>query len=121
MIDSVTVAAPQLKAGTLRALAVTSKQPWPLLQGAPSAHDTLPGYEVMSWLGLAGPADMPQDVVERLNQAVKTVLSDPEIVTSLNSMGSDAWYSKPEDMRDMIATTIKQWKHVVETANIPLQ
>lgn len=121
LIDTVTVAAPQLQAGALRALAVTSKKRWPLLEEAPAAHDTLPDYEVMSWLGLAGPAGMPDEVVAKLNEAVKAVLNDPEVQASLNAMGSEAWYSSPEEMRDMIAETIEQWRHVVATAGIPLQ
>lgn len=121
LIDTVTVAAPQLQAGALRALAVTSKQPWPLLPDAPAVHDTLPNYEVMSWLGVAGPAGMSDEVVEKLNGAVKAVLNDPEVQASLNKMGSEARYSRPDEMRTMIADTIEQWKQVVSTAGIPLQ
>lgn len=121
LIDTVTVAAPQLQAGALRALAVTSRERWPLLEEAPAVHDTLPDYEVMSWLGLAGPAGMPDEVVATLNEAVKAVLNDPEVQASLNAMGSEAWYGSPEEMRDMIAETIEQWKQVVATAGIPLQ
>lgn len=121
LIDTGTVAAPQLEAGALRALAVTSKEPWPLLPGAPTVQQTLPGYEVMSWLGLAGPAGLSEEKVEKLNTAVKAVLADPEVQAALNKMGSEPWYSSPNEMRTMVDDTIQQWKQVVTKAGIPLQ
>lgn len=121
LIEPVTVAAPQIQTGALRPLAVTSKEAWPLLKGIPTVDATLPGYEVMSWLGIAGPAGMPPDIVAKLNQTLKSILADPAVQTKLNAMGSEAWYSTPNDMRDMIADTIDQWKKVVSAAKIPLQ
>lgn len=95
LIDTVTVAGAQIEAGALRPLAVTSKETWPLLKNVPTVEATLPGYEVMSWLGIAGPANMPQDVVIELNQTVKNILADPEVQTKLNTLGSEPWYSTP--------------------------
>lgn len=121
MVDTPTVTAPQLQSGKLRALGVTSPQPWPLLPGVPTVDSVIPGFTVMSWLGIAGPADMPQDVVDTLNRTLKDVLADQAVQKRLHTMGSEAWYSSPGEMRDMIAATIKQWKEVVKAAKIPLQ
>lgn len=121
LIDTVTVASPQLAAGTLRALAVTSKDAWPLLPGVPSVHNSLPGFDVISWLGVAAPAGTPNDVLEHLNTTLKHTLNDPDIQTKLRAMGSEAWYSTPDDMRTMVSTTLDQWKRVVADSNIPMQ
>jgi len=121
MVDTPTVTAPQLKSGKLRALGVTSPQPWPLLPGVPTVGSVIPGFTVMSWLGIAGPADMPQDVVDTLNRTLKEVLADQAVQKRLHAMGSEAWYGTPTEMRDMVATTIEQWKQVVKAAKIPLQ
>lgn len=121
LVDTVTVAAPQFQAGALRPLAVTSKEPWPLLKDTPTVDATLPGYEVMSWLGIAGPAGMPADIVASLNETLEATLADPDVQAKLNAMGSEAWYGTPDAMHDMIATTIDQWKRVVTDAKIPMQ
>ncbi|MBV6303885.1 tripartite tricarboxylate transporter substrate binding protein [Candidimonas humi] len=121
MVDTPTVTAPQLQSGKLRALGVTSPQPWPLLPGVPTVGSVIPGFTVMSWLGIAGPADMPQAVVDTLNHTLKDVLADQEVQKRLHAMGSEAWYGSPGEMRDMIATTTKQWIEVVKAAKIPLQ
>lgn len=118
LVDTATVAAPQIKAGTLRALAVTSSKPWPLLPGAPAAADSLPGFEVYSWLGIAAPAKTPAPVVERLHAALAAMVADPAFRQAVNQIGSEPSGSSPDRMRTMIASEIARWKKVVERANI---
>lgn len=121
LIDTATVAGPQLKAGKLRALAVTSATPWPELPGVPTVAQTLPGFEVMSWLGLAAPAHTPAPIIKKLNVALEEISRDPAIRKTLAAMGSATVHSSPDQMRDMIDRDIKRWRTVVAQAHIPLQ
>lgn len=121
LVDTATVAGPQIQAGKLRALAVTSSEPWPLLPDVPPANKALPGFEVMSWLGLAAPAGTPADVIGKLNATLDDILKDPGVRKKLNDMGSEPYYSSPDGMRDMIRDNIVQWKQVVQQAQIPQQ
>lgn len=118
LVDTATVAAPQLKAGTMRALAITSSRPWPLLPGVPVAADTVPGFQVYSWLGIAAPARTPGPVVDRLHAALATMLQDPAFRKAVNDIGSEPSGSSPAQMRTMIESEITRWKKVVQQANI---
>ncbi|OVZ61055.1 hypothetical protein CDO46_20430 [Pigmentiphaga sp. NML030171] len=118
LVDTATVAAPQLKAGTMRALAITSSKPWPLLPGVPVAADTVPGFQVYSWLGIAAPARTPGPVVDRLHAALAAMLLDPAFRKAVNDIGSEPSGSSPAQMRTMIESEITRWKKVVQQANI---
>ncbi|MDH2237220.1 tripartite tricarboxylate transporter substrate binding protein [Pigmentiphaga sp. GD03639] len=118
LVDTATVAAPQLKAGTMRALAITSSRPWPLLPGVPVAADTVPGFQVYSWLGIAAPARTPGPVVDRLHAALAAMLQDPAFRKAVNDIGSEPSGSSPAQMRTMIESEITRWKKVVQQANI---
>lgn len=118
LVDTATVAAPQLKAGTMRALAITSSRPWPLLPGVPVAADTVPGFQVYSWLGIAAPARTPGPVVDRLHAALAAMLQDPAFRKAVNDIGSEPSGSSPAQMQTMIESEITRWKKVVQQANI---
>lgn len=121
LVDTATVAAPQIQAGKLRALAVTSKQGWPQMPNVPSASQTLPGFEVMSWLGLAAPANTSPAIIDTLNATLGRITQDPAVRQTLQRMGSEPAHMAPQGMRDMIERDIQQWKNVVQQAHIPLQ
>ncbi|WP_270935164.1 tripartite tricarboxylate transporter substrate binding protein [Falsiroseomonas oryzae] len=121
MVDSVTVTGAGIRAGTVRALGVTSGAPWPLLEGAPTVAATLPGFEVLSWVGLAAPAQTPAAVVERLNAELRRALAQPEIRDRLGTLGAVASPTSPQEMRQMVAGQIAQWRRVVDAAGIERQ
>lgn len=121
LVDTATVAGPHIKSGGLRALAVTSAETWPELPNVPPAAKALPGFEVMSWLGIAAPAGTPDDIINSLNSALRDILADEKVKETLANMGSATAYVQPQDMRDRIARDIKQWRQVVTDAGIPLQ
>lgn len=121
LVDTATVAGPQIKAGKLRPLAVTSSEPWKQLPDVPTASQTLPGFEVMSWLGVAAPAKTPEDIIQQLNATLGEISKDPAVRQTLESMGSEPVHTSPAAMKDMIARDIQQWKKVVSEAQIPLQ
>lgn len=120
-IDSITVIGPQLASGKLRALAVTSPQPWwSLPQIAPVAR-TVPGYDVRTWLGVAAPKHLPQPILTKLNAELRGALAEPATQQRLQKIGMDVRASSPEEMRSLVAGQIAQWKKVIADAHIPLQ
>jgi tripartite-type tricarboxylate transporter receptor subunit TctC len=121
LIDTLTISAPQLAAGTIRGLGVTSQKPWFSIPDVPPIAATVPGYEVRSWLGIASSRNVPQPVVERLNRELRAVLEMPEIRGRLEAMGNEVRGGSPDDMRKMITSEISRWKQVIGDAKIPRQ
>jgi len=121
LVDTVTVATSHIKAGKLRALAVTSAEPWPALPGVPPAAQTLKGFEVQSWLGIAAPKGTPQNVVQRLNEEMRRVLAMPETQQALANVGSVPAPTSPEEMKSLVSSEIARWQKVISEAGIPRQ
>jgi tripartite-type tricarboxylate transporter receptor subunit TctC len=118
LVDSVTVAASHIKAGKLRALAVTSAMPWPALPGVPPVADTIKGFEVRSWLGLAAPRGVPADIVDKLNKEATRVLALPDTRRALENVGSEPAPSTPAKMQSLVESEIARWKKVIADAGI---
>jgi len=121
LIDTLTITAPQLAAGTIRGLGVTSQSPWFSIPDVPPVAAAVPGYEVQSWLGIATSKNVPQPIVEKLNGELRAVLETPEIKSKLQAMGNEVRSGSPDDMRTMISAEISRWKRVIDTAAIPRQ
>jgi len=111
-------ALPHVKSGRLRALAVTSTNPLPLLPDLPPVAQTYPGYDVTTWLGLAAAAGTPPAIVERLNQEIRRVLALPEIAQRFQDLSIPPQPSSPDQMRQYIEKEMAKWKQVVETRKI---
>jgi tripartite-type tricarboxylate transporter receptor subunit TctC len=121
LADTLTVATPHIRSGRLRALGVTSAQAWPSMPGVPTVGATLPGFEVLSWLGLAAPAGTPDAVIRLLNAETRRALQDPELQKTLADLGSQAAPNSPQEMRAMVEQDIVRWRAVVEKAGIARQ
>ena len=121
LIDTPTVAMPHLQGGNLRALGVTSATPWDTLPGVIPVAQTLPQFEVRSWLGLAAPAGLPASIAQRLNAEVKTLLQRPDVIRTLTLAGSAASYSTPQSMQDMVQNDIARWRSVIARRSIQLE
>lgn len=118
LADTLTVAAPHIKSGRLRALGVTSAQPWPGAPGVPTLAATLPGFEVRSWLGLAAPAGTPESVMQRLNAETRKALADSEFQKALAGLGSEAAPRSPGETMAMVQGDILRWREVATKAGI---
>jgi tripartite-type tricarboxylate transporter receptor subunit TctC len=118
LADTVTVAGPHLKSGRIRALGVTSAQPWPSLPGVPPVAAAVPGFEVRSWLGLAAPAGTPEAIVQKLNAATRQALALPELQKTFDGLGSEAAPCSPAEMKAMVEKDIVRWRQVVDKAGI---
>lgn len=121
MIDTITVTTPQLAAGTIRALAETDIKAWPTLTDIPPVAATIPGYDVVGWLGIAGPKGLPQPVVERLNQEVRKALANATVKARIEEMGNLVTPSTPDEMRTVVATDIAKYTKVIQDAHVPQQ
>ncbi|MEP7330414.1 MAG: tripartite tricarboxylate transporter substrate binding protein [Betaproteobacteria bacterium] len=115
MFDNLPSALPQIKAGKLKALAVTSAQRAPALPDVPTiAEAGLPGFEATSWFGILAPAGTPKDVIAKLNTEVAKWLATPEARDKLAAQGANAAGTSPEDFARHIAAETIKWQKVVK-------
>ncbi len=107
-----------IRAGRLRALAVTSTARLQVLPNTPTLAEFVPGYEASTWFGLAAPKKTPIEIVDKLNNEVNAGLSDPKLVAQLADLGSIPISMSPADFGKLIADEIDKWAKVIKTANI---
>ena len=112
-------ALPSIKAGKIRALAVTSSQRHVLLPDVPTmAEAGLAGFEVYNWQGVAVPAGTPRAIIERLNRELNAILARPEQRDAIVETGSQAAGGTPEAFRDFIRSETAKWALVVRDAKM---
>jgi tripartite-type tricarboxylate transporter receptor subunit TctC len=121
LFEAMTLSIGQIQAGKLRALAVTSRERWKALPDTPTVQETLPGYEVNSFIGLGVTGGTPGPIVERLNAAVRKALDNPDTHKRFVELGGEPRASSPEEMRSFIASEIEKWKKVVAARSIEKQ
>ena len=109
---------PQIKAGKVKALAVTGAKRSPLLPALPTIGETLPGYSASGWYGLVAPAATPKDALARLNAAAVRALRAPEVVERLSSQGAEPVGNSAEEWGGFIRSEIEKWARVVKAANM---
>jgi tripartite-type tricarboxylate transporter receptor subunit TctC len=107
-----------LKDGKLRAIATTGPKRFFALPDVPVIGETVPGYQVTSYFGLAGPPNLPADVVKRLNAETVSMTTDPQTVEKLKVLGSTPLSSTPEGFKERVASDIQRWKKLVADAGI---
>ena len=108
-----------MESGQVRALATATDKRLPNLPNVPTfAEAGVPGYAVTSWLGLAGPAGMPQPMVEKLNAEVVASLAEPDTIERLKKIGGEARPTTPDAYRSRVASDIEKWTKVVADAGI---
>ena len=118
MIDTLTVTRPQLNAGTIRGIAVTSQSQWPGLPGIPAAADTVKGYDVRSWMGVATTKGVPERQVKRLNADILYALQQPQVRDKFEAIGNEVRGSTPEEMREWVAGEVAKWRKVIDAAKV---
>jgi tripartite-type tricarboxylate transporter receptor subunit TctC len=115
MFDNLPPSLPQIKAGKLRALAVTTATRAPALPDVPTiAEAGLPGFESSSWFGLLAPAGTPPAIVVKLNAEVAKWLATPDAKERLAKQGANAVGGSPEDFEKHIAAETVKWAKVVK-------
>ncbi len=111
----------RVRSGEFRALAVTGKTRWRDFPEVPTVDEAaIPGFEVISWTGLAGPANLPKPVVERLNAELRRALTVPEVKTRLEAMGGDPRATTPDEMKALVSRQYETWKKLAWEANLSI-
>jgi tripartite-type tricarboxylate transporter receptor subunit TctC len=120
--DTPITALPQVKAGTVRALGISTSKRLAIAPDIPTiAEAGLPGYEVMGWNGLLAPANTPRPIVDKLNKAVVTALQSPEVEKLLAEQGLEPAGNSPEEFARLMHADIEKWIRVTRDAGIEPQ
>lgn len=118
-MDNMTVVGEMVKDGRLRAFGVTGPSRFFVLPDVPTiAEQGVSGYSVTSWLGLAGPAGVPQPMVAKLNAEVVAILKEPDTIERLKKIGGEPQPTTSAGYRDRVASDIAKWTKVVADAGI---
>jgi len=121
-MSTVTVAAPHIASGAVRALAVTSKNRWKDLPDVPTLEEAgVPNYEVISWSGFAAPPGTPQAVIDRIHAEIQRSIKVPGVKERLASLGGDVRGTTPAEMRALVARQVALWAKLAKEANIQAQ
>jgi tripartite-type tricarboxylate transporter receptor subunit TctC len=107
-----------IRAGKLRALAVTTAKRQELLPDVPTVGEFLPGFEARGWYGIVVPKATPTGIVEKLNNEINAALADPNMKKRLTDLGAAVFAGSPADFGKFIADETEKWAKVVRAANI---
>jgi tripartite-type tricarboxylate transporter receptor subunit TctC len=117
--NSLPSALPLIRAGRLRALAMTGRQRSVVLPELPTIDESgLKGYDAVAWTGLSAPAKTPPSIVEAINGAVAKIINSPEFRERLKAEGSDPVGSTPERFAQFLEEEITKWRKVIEFAKV---
>jgi tripartite-type tricarboxylate transporter receptor subunit TctC len=114
MFDNMPSSIGHIRAGRLRAIAVTTSVREKTLPDLPTVADTVPGYEASAWFGMAVPKGTPRRVIDRLNKTVNEALADPGVQAKLAELGGTLIPGSPEDFGKVIAAETDKWAKVVK-------
>lgn len=114
MMVNTPVSGPQAQAGRVRALGISSTQRSSTYPDVPPIADAVPGFEVVAWGGLIAPANLPKDIVARLNAEVRKALASPALRDRFKSLGAETDYLPPEEFRELARRETAKWQQVVK-------
>lgn len=117
-IDNVSTVSPLVKQGQLRALGVAGLQRLASAPDVPTIAETVPGFEVTSWVGVVAPAGTPPAIVEKISQAFAAAVNDPAISKKLEELGASSATDSPSAFTDFITKDRAKWKKVAAEAHI---
>jgi tripartite-type tricarboxylate transporter receptor subunit TctC len=121
MFSNVSDALPQIKAGAIRPLAVSSAERLPQLPDTPAVAELFPGYAAVTWNGLMAPAGTPKPIIDKMAKIIEQACKDPTFVARLASIGVDPLGDTPEQFAALIASDLKTWAEAVEIAGVKLK
>jgi tripartite-type tricarboxylate transporter receptor subunit TctC len=109
----------QIKSGALHAIGVTGDKRFMSLPEVGTIADAgFPGFSVTSWMGMAGPANLPQTITSRLNTDINALIAEPAVVEKIHALGSEPKGGTPDDFKALIAKDIARWTKVIADAGI---
>ena len=110
-----------IRAGSLRALGVTTAERSPQLADVQAIAETVSGYEASALFGMGAPKNTPKDIIEKLNSEINAVMAEPEMKKRLVELGGAPLIQSPEAFGDMIKAETVKWKKVVEFAGLKVE
>jgi tripartite-type tricarboxylate transporter receptor subunit TctC len=111
-------AAEQIRAGRLRAVAVTGATRSDALPDVPAVGEFVPGYQAYIWDGIGAPRDTPTEIIDKLNQEINGVLSDADMKARLAALGAEPMQKTPVEFRNFISAEVEKWGKVIRAANM---
>jgi tripartite-type tricarboxylate transporter receptor subunit TctC len=111
----------QMRAGRLRGIAVTTPRRLPSNPEIPAMAEALPGFEVVGWYGVIGPANMPPPLVTRLHTELIKALKAPDVHERIVSDGSEPVGSSPEEFRRFMHADLEKWAKLVKESGAKLE
>jgi tripartite-type tricarboxylate transporter receptor subunit TctC len=114
--DNLATAAPNIRAGKLKALAVTTLKPSPMLPGVPAVAETLKGFSIDTWWGLVAPAGTPHDVIQKMNHAFVAALNSPEAKTRFAALLAEPVPNTPEQFAAFMKSELAKYEKVVKAS-----
>jgi tripartite-type tricarboxylate transporter receptor subunit TctC len=116
IFDNLPSAIQHIKAGTLRALAVTTQTRAPLLPDVPTVAETVKGYEASAWFGMGAPKNTPKAIIDKLNREVNAILAEPAMQQRFAELGGVPLIGTPADFGRIIQSETDKWEKVVKFA-----
>jgi tripartite-type tricarboxylate transporter receptor subunit TctC len=114
MIVNTPVSGPQAQAGRVRALGISSSKRSPTYPDVPTIAESVPGFELVAWGGIIGPANMPADVVTRLSSEIRAALASAAVRERFKALGADVDPSTPAEFRELARRETLKWAQVVK-------
>jgi tripartite-type tricarboxylate transporter receptor subunit TctC len=121
MFIDVPTGLPHVNGKALKALAVTTKRPSALLPHLPTMDATVKGFDITSWQGYLGPANLPKDMVVKLNAEIRKVIERPDIKSQLAERGMEAFSGTPEEFEAFLKEQLVLWEKLIADAGIEKQ
>jgi tripartite-type tricarboxylate transporter receptor subunit TctC len=119
MVADFNTGMPQFKAGKVKALAVLTRERNPALPDVPTLSETvMPGYHILAWAGMFGPAGMPEEATKVLAAAVEKALQKPEVRARFASSGTDVYWSGPKEFDAFVKSELVSWTAMINEAGI---
>jgi tripartite-type tricarboxylate transporter receptor subunit TctC len=118
LFDSISSSIEQIRAGKVRALAVTTATRVAALPEVPTVAESVPGYEVSVWFSMSAPRNTPSEIINTLNKEINAGLADPKVKARLAELGGAPMPMTPLELGKLVADEIEKWGKVIRTANI---
>jgi tripartite-type tricarboxylate transporter receptor subunit TctC len=121
IFDNLPSAMQHIKAGTLRALAVTTDTRSPELPDVPTVGETVKGYEASAWFGIGAPKNTPKPIIDKLNREVNAILAEPAMKQRLTELGGVPLIGTPDDFGKIVQSETDKWAKVVQFAGLKVE
>jgi tripartite-type tricarboxylate transporter receptor subunit TctC len=121
MFDNLPASLEYIKAGKVRALAVTTPMRSVALPELPTIREFVPGYEATLWWGVGAPKNTPTEIVTKLNKEINAGLAEPNMKARIAQLGAEVMIGTPADFYRLIAADTEKWGRIIRAANIKLE